>query len=88
MWGSDFPHEEGTFPHSRESLAYTYAGVDPTEVAQMVGANAAEVYGFDLHDLTPLAAQIGPEVDEVGAGIDRIPETASLAFEPRPASVS
>jgi predicted TIM-barrel fold metal-dependent hydrolase len=88
MWGSDFPHEEGTFPHSRESLAYTYAGVDPGEVVQMVGANAAEVYGFDLDDLTPIAAQLGPEVDEVRAGIDRIPETSSLAFETRPASVS
>ena len=88
MWGSDFPHEEGTFPHSRQSLAYTYAGVDPKEVVQMVGANAAEVYGFDLRDLTPLAAQIGPVVEEVGAGIDRIPKTSSLAFEPRQASVS
>jgi predicted TIM-barrel fold metal-dependent hydrolase len=88
MWGSDFPHEEGTFPHSRQSLAYTYAGVDPTEVAHMVGINAAGVYGFDLRNLAALAARIGPGVDEVGAGIDRIPETSSLAFEPRPASVS
>jgi hypothetical protein len=54
----------------------------------MVGANAAEVYGFDLRDLAALAVHIGPRVDEVGAGIDRIPETSSLAFDPRPASVS
>ena len=51
MWGSDFPHEEGTFPFSRESLAHTYAGMDATEVARMLGGTAADVYGFDLHKL-------------------------------------
>ena len=88
MWGSDFPHEEGTFPYSSESLAHTYAGMEPTEVARMVGGNAAEVYGFDLHQLGKLAAQLGPEVAMVRAGIDGIPETTSLAFAPRSASVS
>jgi predicted TIM-barrel fold metal-dependent hydrolase len=88
MWGSDFPHEEGTYPYSRESLAHTYAGMDAVEVARMLGGTAAEVYGFDLHELAPLAAQLGPEVDMVWAGIDGIPETSSLAFEPRSASVS
>jgi hypothetical protein len=88
MWGSDFPHEEGTFPHSREALAHTYAGMDPTEVARMVGGNAADVYGFDLHELAKLASRLGPEVDMVRAGINDIPETSSLAFGPRLASVS
>jgi hypothetical protein len=69
-------------------LAHTYAGMDPTEVARMVGGNAAEVYGFDLRELAPLAARFGPEVGMVWAGIDGIPETLSLAFEPRSASVS
>lgn len=62
--------------------------MDSTEVARMVGGNAAGVYGFDLHQLARLATQLGPEVDMVQAGIDRIPETSSLAFEPRSASVS
>ena len=45
----------------------------------MIGGNAADVYGFDLHTLAPLAAHLGPEVDMVWAGIDGIPETSSLA---------
>jgi hypothetical protein len=57
-------------------------------VARMIGGTAADVYGFDLHELAPLAAQIGPEVDLVWAGIDGIPETSSLAFEARSATVS
>jgi predicted TIM-barrel fold metal-dependent hydrolase len=88
MWGSDFPHEEGTFPFTRQALAHTYAGVDPNDVAKMVGGNAAGLYGFDLDRLAPLAAEIGPEVAQVAGGIDDVPETLSLAFEPRSAGVS
>ena len=84
MWGSDFPHEEGTFPFTREALANTYSGMDPEEVAKMIGANAAGVYGFDLGQLEPLAAEIGPEVEQVARGIDQVPDSISLAFEPRP----
>ena len=88
MWGSDFPHEEGTFPYTREALANTYSGMDPGEVAKMIGANAAGVYGFDLAPLEPLAAEIGPEIAQVARGIDQVPESISLAFEPRRAGVS
>jgi predicted TIM-barrel fold metal-dependent hydrolase len=88
MWGSDFPHEEGTFPHTREALANTYGGMGPSEVAKMIGGNAASLYGFDLEQLAVLAAEIGPEVAQVAAGIDHVPETLSLAFEPRSAGVS
>jgi hypothetical protein len=89
MWGADFPHEEGTYPHTREALAHTYAGIDPDEVARMVGANAALVYGFDLTRLQEVADRIGPEVDAVYAGIDVIPQsTTSFAFGPRTVGVA
>jgi len=89
MWGSDFPHEEGTYPHTREALAYTLAGIDPAEVEMMLSGNAAEVYGFDLAKLRPVADRIGPEVGAVHRGIDAIPESAtSFAFRPRITTVS
>jgi predicted TIM-barrel fold metal-dependent hydrolase len=88
MWGSDFPHDEGTFPHSREALAHAYAGIAPAEVTKMVGANAAEVYGFDLTALQAVADRIGPTVDEVFAGIETIPESTSFAFGPRSVGVA
>jgi hypothetical protein len=65
MWGSDFPHREGCWPFSREHLRLSFAGVEPAEVAAMVGGNAAAVYGFDLDALAPVAERIGPRVDEV-----------------------
>ncbi len=81
MWGSDYPHLEGTSPFSHEAIRMTFAGVPETEVRAMLGGNAAAVYGFDLEYLDGLAARVGPTVDEVRAGLDAIPEgAASLAF--------
>ena len=89
MWGSDFPHEEGTFPYTREALAHTFAGIDPTEVAAMVGLTAAEVYGFDVHALRPVADRIGPDVDAVFRGITEVPADATtFAFGPRTTGVA
>jgi predicted TIM-barrel fold metal-dependent hydrolase len=89
MWGSDFPHDEGTYPHSREALAHTFAGIDQAEVARMIGLNAAEVYGFDLDLLRPIADRIGPEVHAVAAGIETIPASStSFAFGPRTVGVA
>ena len=65
MWGSDYPHREGCWPFSHQHLRLAFAGVDRDEVAAMVGGNAAAVYGFDLDALAPVAARIGPHVDEV-----------------------
>jgi predicted TIM-barrel fold metal-dependent hydrolase len=78
MWGSDFPHLEGCWPYSREHLRLAFAGVEPAEVAAMVGGNAAAVYGFDLDALAPVAARIGPRVDEVAVPLpaDEIPPAA------------
>jgi predicted TIM-barrel fold metal-dependent hydrolase len=81
MWGSDYPHSEGTFPFSPEGVRKTYAGFDPAEVQQMLGGNAAGLYGFDLEALAPIAELCGPLVEAVTAGLDAVPEGAtSLAF--------
>ena len=89
MWGSDYPHLEGTAPFSREAIRRTFAGVPEPEVRAMLGGNAAAIYGFDLGKLDEIAARVGPPVDEVAAGLDAVPEGAqSLAFnEHAPANV-
>jgi predicted TIM-barrel fold metal-dependent hydrolase len=46
MWGSDYPHTEGTFPQSREQIARDFQGVPAAEVSKMVSDNAAALYGF------------------------------------------
>ena len=32
MWGDDYPHPEGTWPHTRESMAHTFCDIDPKHV--------------------------------------------------------
>ncbi|MGV3759294.1 MAG: amidohydrolase family protein [Actinomycetota bacterium] len=74
MWGSDYPHDEGTHPYTREHLRARFAGVDPAEVRKMLSENAAALYDFDLDALRPLADRVGPTVGEVATPIDEVPE--------------
>jgi predicted TIM-barrel fold metal-dependent hydrolase len=66
MWGSDYPHIEGTWPHTRERLRDAFGGVPEAEVARMLGTNAIECYGFDRARLEAVAARIGPPRGEIG----------------------
>jgi predicted TIM-barrel fold metal-dependent hydrolase len=61
MWGTDYPHPEGTWPHTRKMMIETLHGLPEDEIAAMLGGNAAEFYGFDLAKLNALAERIGPE---------------------------
>ena len=70
MWGSDYPHIEGTWPHTAEKLGLAFAGVPRDECQKVLGDNAAEVYGFDVEKLTKLAIEIGPKTDSIGASYD------------------
>ncbi len=48
MWGSDYPHTEGTFPYSQEQIMRDFMGVPEAEVYQMVTGNAAQLYGLAI----------------------------------------
>ena len=74
MWGTDYPHVEGTQPFTREVLRATFADVPEAEVRAILGGNAAELYGFDLDALQPLVDRIGPTVAEVAVPLDAVPE--------------
>ena len=52
MWGSDYPHNESTFPRSRKILAEILSGVPDDEQARIGGGNNARVYHFDVARLT------------------------------------
>jgi predicted TIM-barrel fold metal-dependent hydrolase len=46
LWGSDYPHDEGTFPHSQEVIARTFQGLTEADKRKIVHDNAAALYGF------------------------------------------
>jgi len=66
-WGSDFPHPEGSFPHTWEQMHETFTGLPEDEIARMLAGNAAEFYRFDLGKLDALAERIGPEKSSFAA---------------------
>ena len=65
MWGSDYPHKEGTLPFTLEALRASFAGIEAGEVQTMLADNAARCYGFDLDALRPVADEVGPLVSDV-----------------------
>jgi predicted TIM-barrel fold metal-dependent hydrolase len=65
MWGSDYPHPEGTWPNTRPWLAERFGRVPQDEVRRILGLTAAGVYGFDLAALAPHAERIGPTVEDI-----------------------
>jgi predicted TIM-barrel fold metal-dependent hydrolase len=73
MWGTDYPHSEGTTPHTREALRETFSSVPVEECRSMFGLTAAQVYGFDLEALAPLAARLGPRPEEIAVPLDTWP---------------
>jgi predicted TIM-barrel fold metal-dependent hydrolase len=64
MWGSDYPHPEGSWPYTRQQMVETFHGLPEVEVAAMLGGNAARCYGYDVEKLAPIVARVGPEKRE------------------------
>ena len=66
LWGTDFPHPEGTWPNTHEWLCKTFFDIPIDETRRMLGLSAAEIFGFDLDALAPLAEKIGPTPTDLG----------------------
>jgi predicted TIM-barrel fold metal-dependent hydrolase len=70
MWGNDFPHPEGTWPHTIDFLRRSFCDIPTDEARRMLGLNAADCYGFDVDALAPLAERVGPTPADLGQGVD------------------
>ncbi len=49
MFGTDYPHHEGTFPHTQKVIERIFEGVPEEETQMIVGGTAAKLYGFSLN---------------------------------------
>jgi predicted TIM-barrel fold metal-dependent hydrolase len=47
MWGSDYPHRDGTWPFSQKALEEQFRGVDAAVQRKMVWENVRHVYRLD-----------------------------------------
>jgi predicted TIM-barrel fold metal-dependent hydrolase len=62
MWGSDYPHYEGSWPRSKEMVARALENVPELDRRAILSENAARLYGFDLAKLDEIGSRVGPEI--------------------------
>jgi predicted TIM-barrel fold metal-dependent hydrolase len=86
MWGSDYPHPEGTWAaddadRTRKHLRWAFADIAPDRTAAILSTNAARVYGFDLGELGHIAERIeAPSLTEIAEPLEELPTSYSKAF--------
>ncbi len=73
MWGSDYPHTEGTWPWTQDSLRRTLEGLQPDELRLIAGENAIHCYGFDKLALAAVADQVGPKLRDISNPLGEVP---------------
>jgi predicted TIM-barrel fold metal-dependent hydrolase len=70
MFGSDYPHVEGTWPRTYDWVRATLGGIPEPEQRMILGGNAARLYGFDLDALDPIAQRVGIPVADLASRHD------------------
>ena len=65
MWGSDYPHLEGTWPNTRKALTETFHDFEEEDIRAILGLNAAKLYGFDAGALSKISQEIGPSIAQI-----------------------
>ena len=48
LWANDYPHHEGTWPHSAAAIERTMGGLAEEERVKILGLNAAKIFGFEV----------------------------------------
>ncbi len=48
LWGNDYPHHEGTWPHSAEIIESQLGDWPEADRRKVLGENAAKLYGFEI----------------------------------------
>ncbi|MGE3142771.1 MAG: amidohydrolase family protein [Hyphomonadaceae bacterium] len=74
LFGTDYPHAEGTWPNTREWLQLALAGVNEHEARLILGENSAKFYGFDAAALAPHVARVGLAPEEI-LGAHAVPQS-------------
>jgi predicted TIM-barrel fold metal-dependent hydrolase len=65
LYGTDYPHLEGTWPNTGEKLSTTFAGYSEDEARDLLGRNALGVYAFDEKRLSSTVNRIGRNLQDI-----------------------
>jgi predicted TIM-barrel fold metal-dependent hydrolase len=64
MFGTDYPHYEGTWPNTLEWLQAAFPGVPERDARLILGENAIRFYGLDHAYLASVAERVGPRPED------------------------
>ncbi|MCE2764022.1 MAG: amidohydrolase family protein [Ilumatobacteraceae bacterium] len=79
LWGTDFPHPEGTWPATFQALKSTFHDIPVHETRRMLGESAANVFSFDPRALAPIVERIGVRPTDLGQLTDDRTEADLIA---------
>jgi hypothetical protein len=65
LFGRDYPHLEGTWPHTADWLRIAFNGVSEHDARLMLGENAVRFLDLDRGPLEEIARRIGPSIDSI-----------------------
>jgi predicted TIM-barrel fold metal-dependent hydrolase len=87
MFGTDFPHAEGTWGRTTRYLQTVFhdRGVTEREVRAILGENALRCYQLDRSVLEPIAERVGPSFEDVSSapeGPETDPFTRTWSIKP------
>lgn len=63
MFGTDYPHIEGSWPNTLQWLQATVGGIPEGDILSILGETAINVYDFDRTLLQTVADRVGPPIE-------------------------
>jgi predicted TIM-barrel fold metal-dependent hydrolase len=48
LWANDYPHHEGSWPHSAEAIERHMGGLSDEHRAKILGLNAVRIFKFEI----------------------------------------
>jgi predicted TIM-barrel fold metal-dependent hydrolase len=82
-FGRDFPHPEGTWPHTKEWLRDAFAGVPERDARLLLGENLIRFLGLDRDRLSDIARRIGPPLEAITGGTGEVRSELISSFDQR-----
>ena len=80
MWGSDYPHDEGTYPFTRENLRAVFSDTRAGRPRQILCGNAAAALRLRPRGSQAPGGEFGPSMDELARPLDGLPDNANEAL--------
>ena len=65
MWGTDYPHPEGSWPNTKPRLETDFQQIPIEETRLLLGLNAVKCYDLDEPALREIADEVGPTPEQL-----------------------